>query len=300
MAGLTGRRLPWRKRYDWFAILFLFPTLAIIFTFHILPIFYSFVLSLFRWDLIGEAQYVGLHNFEKLLRDPLLYKSIRNTAIYAVVSVPLGIVSALLIAVLLNSRIRGVGVYRTIYFIPVVTSLVAISLVWKWVFHPNFGLLNKLLLSFGLPKQKWLLDPQLAMPCIIAMSIWKGLGYNVVLFLTGLKNIPRHLYEAAVVDGAGRWHQFRFITWPMLSPVTFFVLVMSTIGSFQVFAQIYMMTPNGGPLNSTMVIVFYLYKVAFKDFRFGYGAAIALVLFVIIFAMTILQKLLVEKRVHYS
>lgn len=285
---------------QYFAYLLLLPTLIIITSFHVLPIFFSFALSTLNWDLISEAQFTGLRNFRLLAHDPLFWKSVLNTLYYTFLSVPMTILFSLSIAMLLNNKIKGIDIYRVIYFIPVITSINAVSIVWKLIYHPNFGFLNKLLALVGLPPQRWLLDPKWAMVSIVLMSVWKGLGYNVIIFLTGLKNIPQHLYEAATVDGAGRWHKFRHITWPLLSPITFFIFVMSLIGSFQVFAQIYMMTPGGGPMNSTMTIVFYLYKVGFGDFHFGYAAAIAFELFLMIFALTLVQKLVIEKRVHYQ
>ncbi len=291
-----------QRKYDFYAYLFLLPTFLVLFTFRIFPIFLALTLSFFKWDLIGEPSFTGIAQFAKLHSDPLYWKSIRNTIYYAIGTVPLNIFFALFIALLLNKRIKGIGTYRTIYFIPVITSVNAVSIVWKWIYNqdPSYGVLNQILGIAGVPPQKWLLDPALAMPCIIVMSVWKGLGYNVIIFLTGLKNIPRHLYEAAIVDGASRFQQFRKITWPLLTPVTFFILIMSTIGSFQVFSQIYMMTPMGGPMNSTSVIVFYLYKAAFSDFKFGYASAMAFELFLMIFTLTIIQKFVIEKRVHYQ
>ncbi len=285
---------------QYFAYLLLLPTLLVITSFHVLPIFFSFGLSTLNWDLISEARFVGLRNFRLLASDQLFWKSVWNTIYYTALAVPMNIIFSLSIAMLLNNKIKGMDIYRVIYFIPVITSINAVSIVWRLMYHPNYGLLNQLLGMVGLPPQRWLLDPRWAMFSIVMMSVWKGLGYNVIIFLTGLKNIPQHLYEAATVDGAGRWHKFRHITWPLLSPVTFFIFVMSIIGSFQVFAQIYMMTPGGGPMNSTMTIVFYLYKVGFGQFHFGYAAAIAFELFLMIFVLTLLQKLVVEKRVHYQ
>ncbi|MBP7632844.1 sugar ABC transporter permease [Candidatus Ozemobacteraceae bacterium] len=289
-----------KKKIDWGAYFYLVPVFGILLCFHVLPIFYSLAISFYRWDLIGEAEWVGLDNFARLFDDPMFYKSLVNTFYYAIVSVPLSIACSMSIALLLNNPISGIGIYRTIYFLPVITSLNAVSIVWNFIYHPDYGLLNKLLALVNLPPQLWLQDPFWAMPCIILMSVWKGLGYNVVIFLAGLQNIPKHLYEAARIDGANWLQQFRHITFPLLSPTTFFVFVMSTIGSFQVFSQIYMMTPRGGPLKSTMVIVYYLYQKAFEKFEFGYALAIAFVLFIMIFSMTLFNKLYVEKKVHYS
>lgn len=299
MAASRKTKVLSSEKYQMFAFWFLFPTLFIIVGFHVIPMLYSFVLAFFKWDLIFPAKFVGFQNFKILFKDYFFWKSIWNTVYFTIFSVTASIILSLSIAILLNQRLRGLDMYRVIYFIPVITSVNAVSIVWKLIYHPN-GLLNQLLDKIGVEGTSWLQDPNWAMPAIIVMSVWKHLGYNVIIFLTGLQNIPSHLYEAATVDGASRWHRFRHITWPMLSPVTFFVLVMSIIGSFQVFAQIYMMTPGGGTNKSTMTIVFYLYKVGFGDFQFGYAAAIAFELFLMIFVMTLIQKLFIEKRVHYQ
>ena len=288
------------RKSDWSAYWYFAPVFVIMFSFQVLPIIYSLAISLYSWDLIGHPEYVGLENFRRLIDDPMFYKSIWNTLYYALVSVPLSIGCSLSVALLLNNPISGIWFYRTIYFIPVITSINAVAIVWNFIYHPDYGLLNKVLLLVGLEPQRWLQDPFWAMPCIILMSVWKGLGYNVIIFLAGLQNIPTHLYEAARIDGATRLQQFRHITWPLLSPTTFFVFVMSIIGSFQVFSQVYMMTPRGGPLKSTMVIVYYLYQKAFEKFEFGYALAIAFVLFLMIFGVTLFNKLYLEKKVHYS
>ncbi|MFZ5952809.1 MAG: carbohydrate ABC transporter permease [Candidatus Rifleibacteriota bacterium] len=285
---------------DWGAYLYLLPVVVILITFHVLPIFYSLIVSFYEWDLIGKPEYIGTGNYSRLFDDPMFYKSIWNTIYYAVISVPLSICCSLGIALLLNNPISGIGIYRTIYFIPVITSINAVAIVWNFIYHPDFGLLNKILAVFSIEPQTWLQDPFWAMPCIIFMSVWKGLGYNVIIFLAGLQNIPKHLYEAARIDGASRWQQFRHITWPLLTPTTYFIFVISSIGSFQVFAQVYMMTPRGGPLKSTMVIVYYLYRKAFEQFEFGYALAAAFILFTITFSVTLFNKLYLEKKVHYS
>lgn len=289
-----------KRKKDWNAYIYLAPVIIILFIFHILPIFYSLIVSFYQWDLIGAPNYVGAGNYSRLIEDPMFLKSIINTIYYAAVSVPLSIMFSLAIALLLNNKISGIGFYRTVYFIPVITSINAVAIVWNFIYHPSYGLLNKILAVFSISPQTWLQDPFWAMPCIIVMSVWKGLGYNVIIFLAGLQNIPRYLYEAARIDGATRWQQFRHITWPLLSPTTFFIFVMSSIGSFQVFSQVYMMTPRGGPLKSTTVVVYYLYRKAFEKFEFGYALAIAFVLFMVIFGVTLFNKLYVEKKVHYS
>ena len=288
------------KKNDWGAYLYLMPVIVILFVFHVFPIFMALGVSFYEWDLIGKPEFVGAGNYTRLFDDPMFWKSIWNTIYYAAVSIPLTIFLSMGIAILLNNPIKGLGFYRTAYFIPVVTSINAVAIVWNFIYHPDFGLLNKILGLFGISPIAWLQDPNWAMPAIILMSVWKGLGNNIIIFLTGLQNIPKHLYEAARIDGANRWQQFRHITWPMLSPTTFFIFTMSVIGSFQVFSQVYMMTPRGGPLKSTMVVVYYLYRKAFDQFEFGYALAMAFVLFLIIFACTLFNKLYVEKKVHYS
>lgn len=289
-----------KRKTDWSAYLYLMPVVVILVIFHVLPIFYSLAVSFYEWDLIGAPEFIGTGNYSRLFDDPMFYKSLWNTAYYALVSVPLSIICALAIALLLNNPISAIGLYRTAYFIPVITSINAVAIVWNFIYHPDFGLLNKILDIFSMDPRTWLQSPFWAMPCIIFMSVWKGLGYNVIIFLAGLQNIPKHLYEAARIDGASRWQQFRHITWPLLSPTTFFIFTISTIGSFQVFSQVYMMTPRGGPLKSTMVVVYYLYRKAFEQFEFGYALAMAFVLFMIIFACTLFNKLFLEKKVHYS
>ncbi|PKL44809.1 MAG: sugar ABC transporter permease [Candidatus Riflebacteria bacterium HGW-Riflebacteria-1] len=289
-----------KRKQDWAAYLYLMPVVVILVIFHVLPIFYSLAVSFYEWDLIGAPEFVGVHNYQRLFDDPMFYKSLMNTLYYAALSVPLSIISSLAIALLLNNPISAIGLYRTVYFIPVITSINAVAIVWNFIYHPDFGLLNKILDIFSINAQTWLQDPFWAMPCIIFMSVWKGLGYNVIIFLAGLQNIPKHLYEAARIDGASRWQQFRHITWPLLSPTTFFIFTISVIGSFQVFSQVYMMTPRGGPLKSTMVVVYYLYRKAFEQFEFGYALSMAFVLFMIIFACTLFNKLYLEKKVHYS
>jgi len=289
------------KRYELMGYVYILPAALIIFIFHILPILYTAILSLYKYEVPSPPEFIGLKNYSRIINDATFWLSLKNTVFYAVFTIPTTIVISLFIALLLNTKIKGVSWYRIIYFLPVITSINAVALVWKWIYHPkDFGLLNYLLSFLGISTKEFLLDPDLAMPAIIVMSIWKGLGYNVIIFLAGLQNVPSSLYDAAKIDGAGIWARFRHITWPLISPTTFFILIMSTISSFQVFAQVYMMTPNGGPLQSTTVVVFYLYEKAFKHFEMGYASALAMVLFGIIFCMTILQRKYFGKKVHYQ
>jgi multiple sugar transport system permease protein len=238
-----------------------------------------------------------------------------------VCAVPLSIVLSLCIALLLNRGIKAVGLFRTIYFLPVVTSIVAVSVVWKWLYDPHRGVFNYFLSILHLSPLNWLDEPRgvfemilgrqlpyalrgpsLALFSIVLMTVWKSMGYNIIIFLAGLKNIPDELYEAAKIDGAGPIKLFRNVTLPLLSPTTFYVTIMTTIISFQVFAPVWTMTgpPPGGPLGTTSVIVYYLYQRGFEEYQVGYGSAIAFVLFVIILSITIFQKVYLEKRVYYE
>lgn len=285
------------------AYLFLLPAATILFVFHIYPVLYAGWLSLYKWNMISpNREWLGLQNYVDLFRDPLFLKSLWNTVYYVVGSVPTGMILALAIAVLLNTKIRGLGIYRTIYFLPVVTAINAVAIIWMWIYAPDaYGLLNGVLGWFGISPKQWLLTPELVMPALIIMSVWKGLGYNVVIFLAGLQNIAPEYYEAAAIDGANAWKRFRHITLPLLSPTTFFILIISIIGSFQVFSQVYIMFPDGGgPLNSALVVVLYLFQNAFIYYQMGYAAAMAYVLFFIIFALTMLQRYALGGRIHYD
>lgn len=304
--------------------LLLLPTLLIVATFRLAPMIYAMFMSLFDWGLAGARRFVAFGNYFTLFLDPKFHKSLLNTFYYVLGVVPASLFIALFIAILLNQKIKLTPVFRTALFIPVITSTVAVSLVWKWIFNPRMGLANYALKAMGLKASLWLEEPagifnvilaplqiklpavmagpSLALCAIIIMSIWHALGYNVIIFLAGLQSIPRDYYEAAQLDGAGRWATFRNITWPLLSPITFYVLVMSTITSFQVFIQIYTMQgPVGGnPLGTTRVLVYYLYEKGFADWQMGYANAIAFVLFMIILGLTLVQRKVVEKRVHYQ
>ncbi len=303
---------------------YLLPALLIIVPFRLVPILYAFGVSFTDWNMGGFQRWVMLDNYRNLLADPLFWQSLLNTLWYVLGTVPTTLFLSLGAAMLLNRKLRARGFYRTLYYLPVVTSMVAISMVWKWIFHPRVGLANYLLGMIGVDPLSWLEEPRgiltvmlerigfdapawmggpsLALCAIMITGIWKGLGYNIVIFLTGLQNIPESYYEAARIDGAGPWHQFRSVTWGLLSPTTFYVLLMSTIVSFQVFGQIYMMTtPPGGPLGATNVIVFFLYQKGFTGlFRSGDASAVAFILFVIILALTLIQRRYGEARVHYQ
>jgi multiple sugar transport system permease protein len=298
------------------AWLFLTPGLLLFFLFVLIPVLAAFYLSFCRYDIIHSPTWIGAGNYSRIAEDignrGVFYLSLRNTAQYALGTIPVGMALALGLALLLNAGLRGITIYRTIYYLPVVTSLVAVSLVWMWIYDPNYGLLNHFLQLLSrtvsaiigrevmVPPQTWLADPGQAMPAIIAMSIWRGLGYNMVIYLAGLQSIPSHLYEAATIDGATPWQRFRSITWPLLKPTTAFILIVSVIGASQVFAQVYVMT-NGGPNNATTVIVHQIFQNAFSFMKMGYASAMAFVLFGLIFVMSLINlRLLRGGEVEYA
>ncbi len=267
--------------------------------FNLYPAFYSFYLSLTDWDLITSSDFIGLENYVKMFQDEMFYITLKNTAIFALGSIPLAMAAGLFLAILVNQKLRGTLFYRAIYFVPVVASQIAVAMIWRWLYNTDYGLLNVLLTKIGLSPISWLHTEGWAMFAVVIVSVWKTMGYNMILFLSGLQNIPEELYESAKIDGANRWAQFRNITLPLLSPTTFFILIISIIGSFQVFALLYVMT-GGGPGFSTTVFVYYLWQNAFNYFKMGYGAALAFVLFVIIGLITIFQWRMSKRWVHYS
>ncbi|HEY65375.1 MAG TPA: sugar ABC transporter permease [Caldilineae bacterium] len=289
------------QRREWLAAaLFIAPNMIGLVVFILGPVIAGFLLSFTKWDMLSPPEWIGLENYRALLfDDPLFWLTLKNTLYYTVLVIPIGTTISLGLALALNTSLKGVAIYRTIFFIPVVASAVAVAVVWKWVFQPDFGLLNALLRSIGIKPQGWLNDPSQAMPSVAAVAIWQGMGYNMVIFLAGLKGIPRHLYEAAALDGARGWQRFWYITLPLLTPTLFFVLIMSIISSFQVFAQVFVMT-QGGPGNATRVYVYYLWENAFSWFKMGYASAMAYILFLIILVITILQVKFLGRRVQYE
>ncbi len=260
------------------AYLFILPSLAGFIVFLVVPMLASLGISLYDWELLVPPRFIGLQNFVDLLRDTVFRKVLLNTVYYTVGLVPLNIVISLGLALALNARLRFVNLYRLAFFLPVVTVTVAVSLIWKWMYDPFAGLIDELLRLVGITGPNWLSDPNWAMPALILMSVWKGFGYNMVLFLAGLQGIPTTIYEAALIDGAGAWQRFRRITLPLLSPTMFFAVVMTVISSFQVFDQAYVMT-GGGPAFATNTIVMYIWQSGFQFFKMGYASAIAWVLF---------------------
>ncbi len=279
--------------------LFVAPIMLGLLVFTYGPTLASFVMSLMRWDGLTPPSFVGLDNYVTLLTSDAVYgRSLANTAYFAVGSVPLSMLFGLGMALLVNQKVRGVTLFRALFFLPVVTSSVAIGLVWAWMFSSYYGVINGVLNLVGIPSLPWLGSVAWAMPAVIIVSIWYRVGYDMVLFLAGLQGIPEQLYEAAKIDGANNWQLFRHVTLPLLSPTTFFILIISVIGSFQVFNIIYVMT-KGGPGYATSVYIYYLYQTAFQHFKMGYGSAMAFVLFVLLAGLTLIQWKAASRWVFY-
>lgn len=253
------------------------------------PIVYALYLSFHRWSVIDEPVFVGINNYQRILTDdPVFFQSLQNTVIYALAAVLIGIVLALSTALLINSLKRFVGLFRTVYFLPVVTSMVAAAVVWRWLYQSQFGFFNQVLSALGLSRIPWLDSPRYALMSVIIMMLWKGLGFNTVLFMAGLHGIPSTYKEAAVIDGANSLQILIHLTLPLLKPTLVFVLITGFIHTFQAFTEMYILT-QGGPLRSTTTIVMYLYERAFDWFQMGYASAVAFILFIVIIALTLFQ-----------
>lgn len=264
------------------------------------PIIASLVLAFCQWDLIQPPVFVGLQNFELMMKDSRFWSSLLNTFYYTFFAVPLGIVGSIAVALLMNQKWKSVRLLRTIYYLPSVTAGVASAIIWMWLFNPDFGLINYGLSLFGVKGPLWLADEHWSKPALVIMSLW-GVGGNMIIYLAGLQGVPRQLYEAAEIDGAGMTGKFWHITIPMLTPVIFFNLIMSIVWSFQIFTQVYVMTGGqGGPADSTLVLVLYIYQKAFKFHQMGYASAAAWVLFIIIMLFTLAQFRIAGGWVHYE
>ncbi|QIZ06172.1 sugar ABC transporter permease [Priestia megaterium] len=278
--------------------LFIIPQLIGLIVFSLFPVVYALVLSFTKWDGFGAKTFVGFSNYLKQFENPDFWMAMKNTVYYMVLVIPASIVLALLLAVALN-KVKGKEIYRIFYFMPVVTSSVSIGVIWMWILNGDFGILNVLLSHIGIEGPKWLTDTHWVIPAIAILSIWWGLGNNMVIFLAGLQGISRSYYEAAEIDGASRFRKFWHITLPLLSPTTFFIAIMSIIGSFQVFDQAFVMT-NGGPAKSSYTLVYHIYQQGFIDFKMGESAASAMILFVIILLFTLIQFKMSKRWVHYA
>ncbi len=291
---VVGRDLFW-------AYLMIAPLMLGLLVFYIWPVFQTFYFSFTKWGAFGKYHWTGLSNYAQLLLDPDLGGALRNTLIFTVLSVPGGIALSLLVAVLLNQKIRGVAVYRTLYFLPAVTMPAATAVVWKWLYNGDYGLINSVLGLVHIQGPRWVSDSHIALYSLILVAIWSSIGNNMVLFLAGLQGIPATYYEAASLDGAGPFHIFFRITLPLLSPTIFFTTVISLIGAFQVFDLIFLMFgPTSLVIDSTQSVVYLFYKNAFLIENKGYAATIAVLLFVIILGVTAIQFQLQKRWVHYS
>jgi multiple sugar transport system permease protein len=296
-----------QKRESRAAIFFLAPGLVTFTTFVLLPVLASLILSLTRWDLFSPPEFVGLENYVRLLgfhsengrlipNDPDFWRSLGNTLFY-MLTIPVNLLLAMTIASLLNEAIPWRGLFRTLYFLPVVCTLVAVAILWRWIFNPDYGLLNYFLGLIGIDGPGWLASRAWAKPAIMIVMLWKGLGYSIVIYLAGLQTVPEELHEAARLDGAGIWTRFWRITFPLLMPTHFFLAVIGVIWGFQTFDTVFVMT-GGGPAGSTEPVLLYLYNNAFKWFEMGYASAIAWVLFVLMMAATLVQWRLAGARAH--
>lgn len=320
-----------RLRENTEAYLYLAPAGIVLLVFWFVPVVFSIIVSFTDWtgaSKMSTVAWTGIANYKRALTDPDFRQVIFNTINYVVYSVPLTIAASLSVAMMMNSKVRGQNVFRTVYFLPFITTWVAISIVFKYVFNEQFGLANHLLDKMGLPTFGWLNEsrgifemmlrdglhlplpakihpllagPSMAMFAVILTSVWRDIGYFMVIFLAGLQNIDRSYYEAAEIDGASAAQRFRHVTWPLLSPTTFFVLIIAMITAFKVFVPMYIMTPNGGPGRTTETIVFYLYKIGFLGYReLGVASAVAYILFLIILVLTLVQNRILGRRVHYD
>ncbi|MGR6764166.1 carbohydrate ABC transporter permease [Paenibacillus sp. T2-29] len=287
-----------KKHQALWGYLFIGPQFLGLLCFSLLPLLYAFYLSFVNWDGFGVPLFVGLDNFKGQLSDPDFWKALINTVYYMLLVIPVGIVLALLVAIVLN-KVKGREIYRLFFFMPVVTSSVSVGVIWMWILNGEFGILNHLLRAIGITGPMWLTDTHWVIPSIALLSIWLGLGYNMVIFLAGLQGISKSYYEAAEIDGASKFQQLRYITLPLLSPTTFFVTIMMVISSFQVFDQAFVMT-NGGPAKASYTLVYHIYDQAFIDFTMGESAAAAMILFVIILIFTLLQFKMQKRWVHYG
>ncbi len=298
---------PNKRREALWGLLFVSPLVLGFLIFQLGPMLYSIRVSFFDWDALSPPEYVGLENYNKVLyRDRLVPIAFKNT-VYLMIGIPIGMAFSLMLAMAMNRNIKGISLFRTLYFLPVVSSVVATSILWRWIFNPEFGLLNVVLNYLGIDGPLWLGSEDWAKPALIIMGVWGGLGFNMLLYLAALQNVPRELLEAATIDGAGVWQRFRHVTWPMLTPTTFFIVVTSIIGTFQVFAQIHLMTRSnspgaigGGPHWATLTVIYYIWMNGFHYFEMGYASAIAWILAAVIMVFTIAQFMLARRWVYYN
>jgi multiple sugar transport system permease protein len=294
VAGMSGQR---RMELRWGALMAL-PAILGFMIFTAGPMVASLVFSLTDWQVGGTPSFVGPGNYTRLASDELFWTSLSATTYYTLGAVPLVLIVSFAVAMLLNQKVRGLPLWRTIFYLPTLVPAIANVVLWIWIFNPDFGLLNSLLRQAGLPAGQWIYDEATAIPSLIVMSTW-GFGNTMVIFLAGLQGVPRHLYEAVSIDGGGPWRRFWHVTLPMMTPTIFYNLVVGVVGTFQVFNQAYVMT-EGGPNNATLFYVFYLFRMAFRESEMGYASALAWVLFMIIVVITFLLFRNARRWVYYE
>lgn len=289
--GVSSLSSYWKNRARRHAMLtgylFVAPVVVYVLVIHFIPIASSLYLSFTDYNILTAPKWVGVANYVKLLfRDDLFRRAMRNTAQYSLEVLPLNIAISLALALLVNRATRGIVIFRTLFYLPVVTSIIAVSMIWLWLYEPRTGLINLILGKLGVGPVNWLGNPALALHSLVLMRVWRGVGWNMVIYLAGLQGIPQYLYEAADIDGASGLGKFRYITWPMLKPVTYYIIVMGLISTFQTFGEVYAMT-GGGPLDSTATVAFLVYQRAFQYFEMGEAAAVAFLLFLVILALSL-------------
>lgn len=300
--GPSRRLLSFQTRINIQAYFFLFPSLLGLLVFLLLPVIAVAILSFFDWGLISDPHFIGLQNYVRLFQSPEVHQSLIVTVYFVLLNIPLQTVLALLLALFMNRRLPGIGIFRTLFAVPWMATPVAMGIVWQWIFDPQYGALNNMLALFGVHQQiPWLTSQQLVLPAIAIVSIWENVGYTMLFFLAGLQGIPEYLYEAAYIDGATPVQTFFRVTLPLLNPTMFFVLVTNFIASFQVFDTIYAMTNGkGGPAGSTNVLNYYIFTEAFQFFHAGYASALSMLLFVILMIVTLLLALYFRNRTTYD
>jgi multiple sugar transport system permease protein len=276
-------------------LLYLAPFLLFFTVFQIYPIFYGLYVSLTKWDLATAPRFIGLANYQGLMRDSLFWTALRNTSLFVGLNAPLAVVIPLGLAILVNEPIHGRGIFRSAFTTPLMISVATVGVLWQWFYNPAFGLINYYLGLAGLPGQSWLTTPGWAMVAVVVTTVWWTSGFNMILFLAGLQDIPEHLYDAAKIDGAGRWALFRYVTLPGLRATLLFVGVTTIIGSFRVFGQVFVMT-NGGPFDTTRTIVQHIYETGFRYFKMGSASAVAWALFLIVVVFTLIQFRLLKEQ----
>ncbi len=279
------------------AYLFILPLLIQFVVFTSGPMIYSIYISLTEWNILQPATFVGLSNYITIFSDAKFWKSLWNTAVY-LLGVPIGLFLSLIIAIWMNQGIKGTATYRVIYYLPAISSLVAVTILWQWIYNTDYGLMNYFLGLFGIEGPSWIRNEAFVKPAIIIMGIWKGIGITIIFYLAALQNVPKQLYEAAEIDGANFLHKFRFVTLPLLTPITFFLIITGIINTLQIFVEIQIMLPDGGPNYAAASVVFYLWQKAFVYYEMGYASALAWVLGIIMFIVTYIQFKLSNRWVH--